>query len=93
MSYARARELADRLHRRARAAGNRQPNLFETYLMMYEIGQRNGYPMNKITAAIVSTGYVVTNAAAKLGSHFVSAVTSQIAPRYTCLECPDTNMN
>lgn len=73
-SYARARVLAERLHRRARQAGQVNPNLFDTYLILYEIGQRNGLPMNRITAAIVSSGYVAINAAYKIGHGAVSAI-------------------
>lgn len=72
MSYARARVLADQLHRRARQAGVRQPNLFETYVLLYEVGLRNGFPMNQITAAIVTSGYVASKAVYKLGSTVIS---------------------
>ena len=67
---------AQRLVNRARALGNRQPNLLETYLLLYEIGQRNGWPMNKITAAIVTGGYSATSAAYKIGSGAVHAISN-----------------
>ena len=79
-SYARAAELARRLERRARQAGQHQPNLFDTYLVLYEIGQRNGWPMNKITAAIVTAGYSSLKVAHRLGSSAVDAI-SQFATK------------
>lgn len=76
MSYRRAYALADRLVMQARhnAAAARQPNLFNSYLLLYEIGQRNGWPMNRITAAIVGSGYMAADAAVRMGSRAVQAI-------------------
>lgn len=85
MSYQRAYRLAEQLRRRARfrAAEQEQPNLFDTMVLLYEIGQRNGIPVNKITAAIASAGYVTTKAAYNMGSRVYSAFTSQSDTKYT----------
>ena len=70
MSYARAHRLAEQLRRRGRfqAAERRLPNLFENAVLLYELGLRNGYPVNQITGAIVTSGYGLAKAAHKLGS-------------------------
>lgn len=72
-----AHARAQRMVRLARRAGNRQPNLFESYLLLYEIGQRNGWPVNQITGAIVTAGYSAGSAAYSLGTSIVSAIQSR----------------
>jgi len=83
MSYQRAYALADRLRRdhRYNMARNRYTN-FESFVVLYEIGLRNGLPVNQITAAIVSSGFAVSKAAYSLGASVYSAVTSQLSNKY-----------
>ena len=76
-----ARQRAERMAVRARRAGRWNPNLVEQYLVLYEIGQRNGWPMNKITAAIVTGGYSVASVAYSMGSSAVQAI-SNLATKY-----------
>jgi hypothetical protein len=80
MSYARAYALADQLQRNHRDVMRirRQPNFVQTAAVLYEIGLRNGLPVNKITAGIVSAGFVITKAATNLGIGTVKAI-SQFA--------------
>lgn len=74
MSYQRANALAEQLRRdhRFRLAERRQPGLFNTAIMMYEVGLRNGYPVNAITGAIATAGYKMSTAAATLGYNALS---------------------
>lgn len=77
MSYQRAHELANQLRRNHnfRMAERRMPNLYQSAIMLYEIGLRNGYPVNAITGAIVTSGYKIGQAASSLGMRALSTIT------------------
>ena len=84
MSYARAHRLAEQLRRRARfqAAERRLPGLFDNVVLLYELGLRNGYPVNQITGAIVTSGYGLAKAAHKMGSSVYNTFISHSSAKY-----------
>lgn len=75
------RNTAMRLVRRARRADNAAGDYFDAYMTLYEQGQRAGWPVNKITAAIVASGYSVSHVAYQIGSSAVKAI-SHLASKY-----------